>query len=86
MMSDIFRPFFDLPTYHVRRLLPYYVRQVIQMNLDVRNCDLRKNLDLRKIDPTPKILVQYTLDLRMILGVHQINLKSRFFLISNKAK
>ena len=32
------------------------------------------------------ILVQYTLDLRKSLGVNQIFLKSRFFLISNKTK
>ena len=32
------------------------------------------------------MFIQYTLDLRKILRVNQIFLKSRFFLISNKAK
>ena len=28
----------------------------IQLHIDLRDCDLRKNLDLRKIVPTTKIL------------------------------
>ena len=34
----------------------------IQMNLDLRNCDLRKNLYLRKIVPATKILVHKLFD------------------------
>ena len=32
------------------------VVNMVQMNLDLRNCDLRKNLDLRKIIPTTRSL------------------------------
>jgi hypothetical protein len=40
------------------------VNIVIQINLDLRNCDvLRKNLDLRKIVPATKILLLKLLDL-----------------------
>ena len=35
----------------------------MQMNFDLRNCDLRKNLDLRKIVATTKILVNKLFDL-----------------------
>ena len=37
---------------------------LLQMNLDLRNCNLRKNIDLRKIVPTTKILVYKLLNLR----------------------
>ena len=30
---------------------------LLQINLDLRNCNLRKNLDLRNTDKTTKILV-----------------------------
>ena len=36
----------------------------LRKNLDLRNCDLRKNLDLRKIVPTTKILERELFDLR----------------------
>ena len=36
----------------------------VQINLDLRNCDLRKNLDVRKIVPTTEILVYKLFDLR----------------------
>ena len=39
------------------------LNQVVQMNLDLRNCDLRKNLDLRVIVAT---LVHKLFDLRKI--------------------
>ena len=38
----------------------------LKINLDLRNCDLRKNLDLRKIVATTKILVHKLFDLRKI--------------------
>ena len=34
------------------------------INLDLRNCDLRKNLDIRKIVATTKILAHKLFDLR----------------------
>ena len=39
----------------------------IQYNLDLRNCDFRKNLDLKKIVPTSKILVYKLFDLIKIV-------------------
>ena len=39
---------------------------LLQMNIDLRNCNLRKNIDLRKIVPTTKILVYKWFDLRKI--------------------
>ena len=41
-------------------------RKKIQINLDLRNSDLRKNLDLRMIVATTNILVYKLLDLRKI--------------------
>ena len=38
-------------------LAPAILKNRLQINLDLRNCDLRKNLDLRKIVATTKILV-----------------------------
>ena len=38
----------------------------VQMNLDLRNCDLRKNLDLRKIVATTDFLVNKMFDLRKV--------------------
>ena len=43
-----------------------YRKKIVQINLDLRNCDLRKNLDLSKIVATTKILVHKLLDLRKI--------------------
>ena len=40
--------------------------QHIQWNLDLRKPDLRKNLDLRKIDGTTDFLVHKLFDLRKI--------------------
>ena len=41
-------------------------RKKIQISLGLRNCDFRKNLDLRKIVAATKILVHKLLDLRKI--------------------
>ena len=41
-------------------------RKKIQINLDLRNSDLRKNLDLRMIVATTNILVYKLLDLRKV--------------------
>ena len=38
----------------------------VQLNLDFRNPDLRKNLDLRKIVGATNVLVQKLFDLRKI--------------------
>ena len=38
----------------------------LRKNLDLRNCNLRKNLNLRKIAPKTKILVHKLFDLRKI--------------------
>ena len=38
-------------------LISMNISKEVQINLDLRNCDLRKNLDLRKIVATTKILV-----------------------------
>ena len=38
----------------------------VQINLDLRNCNLRKDLDLRKIVGTTKILINKLLDLGKI--------------------
>ena len=38
----------------------------VQMNLDLRNCDLKKNLDLRVIVATTDFLVHKLFDLRKI--------------------
>ena len=38
----------------------------VQINLDLRNCDLRKKLDLRKMVSTTKILVNKLFDLTNI--------------------
>ena len=40
----------------------------IQIDLDLRNCDLRKNLDFRKIVLTTKILEHELFDLRKIFN------------------
>ena len=42
------------------------MHKVVQMNLDLRNCDLRKNLNLRKIVATTDFLVHKLFDLRKI--------------------
>ena len=47
-------------------LAPAILKNSLQINLDLRNCDLRKNLDLRKIVPKTKILVHKLFDLRKI--------------------
>ena len=39
---------------------------LVQWNLDLRKPDLRKNLDLRKIDGTTNFLVHKLFDLRKI--------------------
>ena len=37
-----------------------------RINIDLRNCDLRKNLDLRKIVATTQILVHKLFDSRKV--------------------
>ena len=47
-------------------LAPAILKHRLQINLDLRNCDLRKNLDLRKIVATTKILVHKLFDSRKV--------------------
>ena len=48
----------------------------IQKNLDLRNCNLRKNLDLRKIFPTIKIYKLF--DLRKVFSPNVQFKKEKF--------
>ena len=49
------------------------------MNLDLKNCNLRKNLDLRKVVETTKILVYKLFDLRKVFVRPIVRFKKEFF-------
>ena len=49
------------------------------MNLDFKNCNLRKNLDLRKVVETTKILVHKLFDLRKVFVRPIVRFKKEFF-------
>ena len=49
------------------------------MNLDFKNCNLRKNLDLRKVVETTKFLVHKLFDLRKVFVRPIVRFKKDLF-------